>query len=154
MHSKKIQKRRLVICTCFKLTNLVGLKVLFAKDLKTTITQIQSVEIKQRLLYMVLNLAGGKRPRYSTEANVASERYRQLIQVQRVADLYLVWTIDVERWPNPRQIIKVWDAIKNSQLAHLIKRLEGGYHICTQAYLDRCKEKIYDTRYTLLPLIC
>lgn len=117
------------------------MQVLFAKEMKTTITRVKSLQTRQHLLNTMLNLAKGKRFPYQQSTELTSARYRNLIQVYPVADYFLVWTIDVE---NGNQIIKVWNAVQNSELGGLVRRLEGGFSMWTNEYLRRCTEKRLD----------
>lgn len=111
------------------------MQVLFAREMKTTITSIKSRETRQHLLNKMLNLANGKRSPYLKPTDLASARYKKLIQVEPVIDYFLVWTVDVE---NGTQIIKVWNAVQISELSTLVRRLEGGFSMCTDNYIDRC----------------
>lgn len=114
------------------------MQVLFAREMKTTITSIKSTETRQHLLSKMLQLANGKRSPYSKPTDLASARYKELIQVESVIDYYLVWTVDVE---NGTQIIKVWNAVKISELSSLVRRLEGGFSMCTDNYINRCTRR-------------
>lgn len=114
--------------------------------MKVTFSQVTSTATRQQFLNTMLNLANGRRSPYPTTSDLASLRYRKLIQVQPVADFYLVWTVDIENGQIPMQIIKVWNAVRHADLARLVRRLEGGYSTCTDIYLERCGKKQYDTR--------
>lgn len=119
---------------------ILHVQVLFAREMKTTITSIKSRETRQHLLNKMVHLANGKRsPLKPTD--LASARYKKLIQVEPVIDYFLVWTVDVE---NGTQIIKVWNAVQISGLSSLVRRLEGGFSMCTDNYIDRCTRKQVD----------
>ena len=117
------------------------MQVLFAREMKTTITSIKSRETRQHLLSKMLHLANGRRSPHSKPTDLASARYKKLIQVESVIDYFLVWTVDVE---NGTQIIKVWNAVQISELSSLVRRLEGGFSMCTDNYIDRCTRKQVD----------
>ncbi|KAG0608710.1 hypothetical protein M758_8G126400 [Ceratodon purpureus] len=110
-------------------------KVSFGKELLKTITKIESVQSRQHLINAMLNLAKGKRSPHLKPTMLASARYRKLIQVQLVADYFLVWTVDLE---NNKQILKVWDAVLNSGVGAYVRRLEGGFSMYTDEHLKRC----------------
>lgn len=83
----------------------------------------------------MLNLAKGKRSPHLKPTMLASARYRNLIQVQLVAEYFLVWTVDLE---GNKQILKVWDAVPNSEVGTYVRRLEGGFSMYTDEHLKRC----------------
>ena len=111
------------------------MQVSFGKELLKTITKIESVQSRQHLINAMLNLAKGKRSPHLKPTMLASARYRKLIQVQLVADYFLVWTVDLE---NNKQILKVWDAVLNSGVGAYVRRLEGGFSMYTDEHLKRC----------------
>lgn len=88
------------------------------------------------MLHLLLRLASGWR---SKRENRHLADSFQLARIYKISDLYLVWSIDIEKHERYIQIIRVWDILPLAQIEKLIKRLDHIFSLYTDIYMDHCK---------------
>lgn len=87
---------------------------------------------------MLLRIASGWR---SKRRNVDISDSSHLAKIYKVAELYLVWSVDLEKGTKKTysQIIKLWDLLPLALVNRLAKRMEHMFSMYTEAYMERCK---------------
>lgn len=90
------------------------------------------------VMQMLLRIAGGWR---SNRRNVDIGDSSRLTNIYKVAELYLVWSVDLEMGKKKTysQIIKLWDLLPLALVNRLVKRMDHMFSMYTEAYLERCK---------------
>ncbi|KAI5075691.1 hypothetical protein GOP47_0009767 [Adiantum capillus-veneris] len=113
-------------------------KVLFSNDFKNAFLKISSLDKRHRILYKIRRLALGH---HASRYKRVVEELEGLVEVHMVADLCLIWSIDVERDSLVQQVIKVWDVIDSSKLSIYVRRLQNAFSVYSEEYIERCKTR-------------
>lgn len=98
--------------------------------------KLKSPLLKKEVLQKLVKLGGGWRiPIKNLDVTDAF----QLAKAYRIRDLYLVWSIDLEKNERYFQMIRVWDLLSQQHVARTVQHLEILFSMYTDEYLDHCR---------------
>ncbi|ONM14317.1 P-loop containing nucleoside triphosphate hydrolase superfamily protein [Zea mays] len=98
--------------------------------------KLKSPLLKKEVLQKLVKLGGGWRiPIKNLDVTDAF----QLAKAYRIRDLYLVWSIDLEKNERYFQMIRVWDLLSQQHVARTVQHLENLFSMYTDEYLDHCR---------------
>ena len=112
-------------------------QVLFSDEFKESFTKIEVLQVRQRIINTILNIANGWRQTRKDSAD-ADEG---LVNEYPISGLYLVWSTDVQRGREIVQVLKIWNVLQLENLPRFRKRLENIFLTYTPMYIERCKAK-------------
>jgi hypothetical protein len=98
--------------------------------------KLKSPQLRREALQKLVKLGGGWR---TTIKNSDLTDAFQLAKVYRIRDLYLVWSIDVEKNERYFQIIRVWDLLSQQHVTRTVQHLENLFSMYTDDYIDHCR---------------
>ncbi|WOL05870.1 hypothetical protein Cni_G14601 [Canna indica] len=110
-------------------------KVLFSDDFKKSFAKLKQVS-KMEVLHLLLRLAEGWRSKRKIQG--FSDSF-ELVNIYKVRELYLIWTIDIVKDDRYVQVLKVWDLLPVEQIQRLVSRLDHIFSLYTEVYVEHCK---------------
>ncbi|KAJ4802894.1 P-loop containing nucleoside triphosphate hydrolases superfamily protein [Rhynchospora pubera] len=112
-------------------------KVVFSDMFIKSFSKLKSKSARMGLIQLLLRLASGWRSK-GKSVNMADRSFPA--RVYATAELYLVWSIDLQKDQQVyTQIIKLWDLMPLNKVDDLLKRLDYIFSMYTDAYMERCK---------------
>ncbi|KAJ1693613.1 hypothetical protein LUZ63_010311 [Rhynchospora breviuscula] len=112
-------------------------KVVFSDMFIKSFSKLKSKRARMGLIQLLLRLASGWRTKRKS-VNMADRSFPA--RVYAMAELYLVWSIDLQKDQHVyTQIIKLWDLMPLNKVDGLLKRLDYIFSMYTDAYMERCK---------------
>lgn len=115
-------------------------KVIFSKEFQKSIIHSDLQSQKSNIMKKILDLAYGVRFKWEARSAFISEEYADIIHVQKLNRLYLIWSIDIDR-KNWVQCLKIWDIVHYQNILKLIRRIENSYDKYSDFYLKCCQHK-------------
>ncbi|MQM02501.1 hypothetical protein Taro_035269 [Colocasia esculenta] len=112
-------------------------KVLFSDAFKKSFAKIRSSQMKKGVIALLLKLAGGWRPKKYID-NVAEDS-QYLVKQYKVEELYVVCTIDIMKYSEYMQVLKIWDILPLTDVPILVKRLLAIFVMYTDEYISLCQ---------------
>jgi hypothetical protein len=99
--------------------------------------------LRREVLQKLVKLGGGWRS--AVKNSVITDAF-QLSKVYRIRDLYLVWSIDLEKNERYFQIIRIWDVLSLHHVSRTVQHLDNLFSMYTDDYLDHCR-RVQTERY-------
>ncbi|XBI58787.1 hypothetical protein VPH35_039966 [Triticum aestivum] len=112
-------------------------KVILSDEFRKSFTKLKSPQLRREILQKLIKLGAGWR---TTVKNLDIPGASHLAKVYKVRDLYLVWSIDMEKTKRKYfQIIKIWDLLSQQNVARIVQRFQNLFSMYTDDYLDHCR---------------
>ncbi|XP_011025216.1 PREDICTED: uncharacterized protein LOC105126145 [Populus euphratica] len=115
-------------------------KVLFSEYFKKSFGNLASVRMKTLVLYLLLKLSSGWRPKRRSVDFICGSS-SQILKRFKVEGLYVICSIDLAKERCYKQVLKVWDLLPLENIPILAKRLEGIFETYTDDFISHCNEK-------------
>ncbi|MQM02509.1 hypothetical protein Taro_035273, partial [Colocasia esculenta] len=116
------------------------MNVLFSEFFKKSLGKIQSIQLRKTVITFLLKLASGWRPKKYID--VAYEDPLKLVKQYRVKGFIIVCTIDIMKYSEYIQVLKIWDILPSSDVPILVDRLSA--FLKAYDYIDYCKMKHFE----------
>ncbi|WOL05369.1 hypothetical protein Cni_G14097 [Canna indica] len=111
-------------------------KVLFRDDFKKSFAKLKQVKSKMEVIHLLSRLAEGWRSKRKIQG--FSDSFK-LVNIYKVWELYLIWTVDIVKNDRYVQVLKVWDLLPLEQIERLVSRLAHIFSLYTEVYVEHCK---------------
>ncbi|XP_072151284.1 LOW QUALITY PROTEIN: uncharacterized protein [Setaria viridis] len=111
-------------------------KVILSDNFRKSFMKLKSPQLRREVLQKLVKLGGGWRT--TIKSSDVTDAF-QLAKVYRIRDLYLVWSIDLEKNERYFQIIRVWDILSQQHVARTVQHLENLFSMYTDDYIDHCR---------------
>ncbi|KAA8532333.1 hypothetical protein F0562_032412 [Nyssa sinensis] len=115
-------------------------KIRFNDNFRKSFVKLKSSETKNSVLYLLLKLSSGRRPK-GICVDIICERSSHILKQFKVGRLYVVCSIDIVKESCYIQVLSVWDIMPLEDIQKLVKRLDNIFETYTDDYLNRCKVK-------------
>ncbi|KAJ6903318.1 hypothetical protein NC651_020731 [Populus alba x Populus x berolinensis] len=115
-------------------------KVVFSEYFKKSFGKLASVRKKTLVLYLLLKLSSGWRPKKRNVDFICGSS-SQILKQFKVEGLYVICSIDLVKEIRYKQVLKVWDLLPLEDIPILAKRLEGIFKTYTDDFISHCNEK-------------
>ncbi|KAK2997943.1 hypothetical protein RJ639_026642, partial [Escallonia herrerae] len=136
-------KCRRVLTTLFRSLDGLDLpSVLFSDNFRKSFSKLKSVETKNLSLLLLSKLSSGWRPK--SNVGISCESSSNILRKFKVAELYIVCSVDVVKESWFIQALKVWDILPLQHISKLVKRLDNIFSMYTEDYLTRCGVKLLE----------
>ncbi|KAL3582367.1 hypothetical protein D5086_016699 [Populus alba] len=115
-------------------------KVVFSEYFKKSFGKLASVRKKTLVLYLLLKLSSGWRPKKRNVDFICGSS-SQILKQFKVEGLYVICSIDLVKEIRYKQVLKVWDLLPLEDIPILAERLEGIFKTYTDDFISHCNEK-------------
>ncbi|KAK2999235.1 hypothetical protein RJ639_022979 [Escallonia herrerae] len=117
-------------------------EVLFSDDFRKSFSKLNSVETKNLSLLLLSKLSSGWRPK--SNVGISCESSSNILRKFKIAELYIVCSVDIVKESWFIQALKVWDILPLQYISKLVKRLDNIFSMYTEDYLTRCGVKLLE----------
>ncbi|KAK3002990.1 hypothetical protein RJ639_019262 [Escallonia herrerae] len=117
-------------------------QVLFSDNFRKSFSKLKSVETKNLSLLLLSKLSSGWRPK--SNVGISCESSSNILRKFKVAELYIVCSVDIVKESWFIQALKVWDILPLQDISKLVKRLDNIFSMYTEDYLTRCGVKLLE----------
>jgi hypothetical protein len=118
-------------------------QVILSDNFRKSFAKLKSPQLRREVLQKLVKLGGGWR---SAVKNSDITDAFQLSKVYRIRDLYLVWSIDLEKNERYFQIIRIWDILSHHHVSRTVQHLDNLFSMYTDDYLNHCR-RVQTERY-------
>ncbi|XP_012837482.1 PREDICTED: uncharacterized protein LOC105958028 [Erythranthe guttata] len=116
-------------------------KVVFSENFRKSFQKLNPSNVKNLAITVLLKLASGWRPK-NINVDWKCESSSYIVKQIKVANYYVVCSIDLVKDPIYVQIFKVWDILPMTETTKLLKRLDSIFAMYTDDFINRCNEKM------------
>ncbi|XP_010246017.1 PREDICTED: uncharacterized protein LOC104589402 [Nelumbo nucifera] len=113
-------------------------KVLFSDNFRRSFGKLKRTETQKSVINLLLRLANGWRPK---KINYICESSSQLVKQFKIGYLYVICSVDIMKYSQYIQVLKIWDILPLEEVPNLVKRLDNIFIMFTDDYVNRCKVK-------------
>ncbi|KAG8369518.1 hypothetical protein BUALT_Bualt14G0021900 [Buddleja alternifolia] len=118
-------------------------KVSFSDNFRKSFQKLKSSYVKKLAINILLKLASGWRPK-KINVDRTCEISSYIVKQFKVEGYYVVCSIDIMKDSIYEQVLKVWDILPLVEIPKLLKRLDNIYAMCTDDFINHCKEKCFE----------
>ncbi|MCL7036159.1 hypothetical protein MKW94_004736 [Papaver nudicaule] len=116
-------------------------KVLFSDNFRKSFMRLKSFQTQKSIINLLLKLSNGWIPKKVDSVCVNS---LQLVKQFKVGRLYVIAAVDIAKFKNYVQVLKIWDILPLEEIPKLVKRLDSIFSMYTDDFINRCKAKDTD----------
>ncbi|XP_038877003.1 uncharacterized protein LOC120069339 isoform X2 [Benincasa hispida] len=118
-------------------------KVLFSDRFLKSFKKLSTVEIKKKVLNLLLKLSSGWRPK-TRDLNLVCGSSTRILKKIKVERYYVICAIDIVKKSAYMQVLRIWDVLPLEDISKLVKSLESIFNSYTDEYINLCQEICYD----------
>ncbi|KAG7030546.1 TPR and ankyrin repeat-containing protein 1, partial [Cucurbita argyrosperma subsp. argyrosperma] len=108
------------------------------------------MEMKKKILNLLLKLSGGWRPK-RRDLNLVCGSSTRILKKIKVECLYVICAIDIMKEAAYMQVLRIWDVLPLEDISKLVKHLGNLFRSYTDEYINLCEEICYDEGFLEVP---
>ena len=116
-------------------------KILCSNDFKVNLPKLP-LNHREKVVNAVLNLAEGKRSKYTNKVAVILKEFENIIHVHDINEYQIIWSIDLQKESSTyTQCLKLWDVIQSGTtlLSKALHRVQNSLKSYSVVCLERLK---------------
>ncbi|TYK30411.1 uncharacterized protein E5676_scaffold349G00130 [Cucumis melo var. makuwa] len=125
-------------------------KVLFSDRFLKSFKKLSAVEMKKKVLNLLLKLSNGWRPK-TRDLNLVCGSSTRILKKIKVERLYVICSIDIVKESAYMQVLRIWDVLPLEDISKLVKHLDNIFSSYTDEYVNLCQEICYDGDFLEVP---